>query len=129
MFKEELTAELRNLMIRVMAKRKGAWTVEDLAARMKKTATKTSKLHGNFTSNMLGNNLRVLKKSGVVTDQKDQGVRVWTLLDPDHHEEAPVKMVISFPKATHEALSQTAEDEKATKNQVVVDAVQLHLGL
>jgi len=129
MLKDELTAELRNLMVRVMSKRKSAWTVEDLVVRMKKAATNKPEVRKNITSNMLGNNLRVLKKSGVVSDYKDtKGVRMWTIVDPTHREEPPVKMVISFPKKTHAALSQTANYQETTKNQVVVDAVQKHIG-
>ena len=84
-------------------------------------------LTGRITKDKIGNNLRVLKNEGIVSDTKLDGKRCWSLTGKKYDVDPPVRMVVAFPKSVHQAMSEAAAQKGSSRTNYVINAVKTAL--
>ncbi len=122
--KTEELAKLRNNIISTMKSMgKDKVTADEVLSEMvnKKLVDSTMSLE------RIGNNLRVLKNEGCTSDEKVDNKRCWSLTGSEFKFEPPVRMVVAFPKKTHESLTKRASKESVSKTKYILDSVEERL--
>ena len=85
------------------------------------------KLGAKYTPEQIGNNLRILKDMGVAANTKVEGQFRWALTGEEFVAQAPVGILIKFPRAVHEGLSELARKFGISKNNLVVKSVSEYI--
>jgi len=72
----------------------------------------------------IGNNLRVLKDAGIVSDTKIDGKRCWSLTGNKFDARPVHKMIVAFPQGVYDGMCEGALSTGLSKTGFVVDSVQ-----
>lgn len=114
--KDERLVKLRAEIIKVM-KDLNSWVSSD----------EIQKNLGSCSAEQVGNNLRILKDQGVVANTKVEGQFRWALTGEEFVAQAPVGILIKFPKLIHEGITKIAKQLGQSKNSVVIKACEKFL--
>ena len=111
--RDETLVALRVEIIKAMKSLQGYVSSEDIQKQM----------GDSYNTEQIGNNLRILKDMGVTANTKIEGKYHWTLTGEEFVAQAPVGILIKFPKAVHEGLTRVAKSLGLSKNNFVVKSV------
>lgn len=121
MKKAEKLAKLRQSIIDALKKTDDQWVTTDGV----KNKMVFEKLESeDITLEQIGNNLRILKDKGVVSDTKIDGKRCWSLTGNEFDNRPAVRMVVAFPKATHESICEGALKTGQSKTSYIIESVE-----
>jgi len=71
----------------------------------------------------VGNNLRILRENGVVTDHIKRGLRYWKKTGISYSPDIYVKRLVSFPKSIDDHIKSLSEKAGISKNAFIVNMV------
>ena len=72
----------------------------------------------------VGNNLRILKNDGVVSDTQMEGRRSWSLTGNEFVGQPIVKVVVAFPKSVHDGIRTEALSAGLSRTAYIVQTVR-----
>lgn len=121
MKKEDKLVSFRRNIIETMKKMSEKWVTSDsIKSKMVFDGLEPK----SITLEQIGNNLRVLKNEGVVSDTKIDGRRCWSLTGHKFDDQPVVKMVVAFPKKIHEEMCDKAVSEGLSRTGFIVESVK-----
>lgn len=124
MKKEDKLVSLRTNIIETMKKMSDKWVTSD---SVKSKMVYDGLEPKSITLEQIGNNLRVLKNEGVVSDTKIDGRRCWSLTGHEFDGQPVVKMVVAFPKKVHEGMCDKAISKGLSRTEFIVESVKERL--
>lgn len=85
----------------------------------------------NNSLSQIGNNLRILKKKGILEDVRVKGHRYWSLTGKKYAEDEIVRVLVAFPKAMHDRIIEFTKlgqgRQKLSKTAFIVNMVGVGL--
>ncbi len=122
MKKAEELIVLRNNIVRVMRDLDKKWvTSDDVRSRM---VFDGLVLEEEVSLEKIGNNLRMLKKEGVVSDTQMEGKRSWSLTGNEFVGQPLVKVIVAFPKDVHNGIRTESLKAGLSRTAYIVQTVR-----
>lgn len=90
-------------------------------------AEKIDKVLPEAGKKAIGNSLRVLKKNGYVVDNVIKGDHIWSCTGKKFDATPPVNVLVPFPAAAHQKISEIAQEKGCPKIQVIRDLIEYAL--